>query len=173
MSNKRKPRKKHRPLKRMQQHLNRCFVYRWESEYDFEIEHEAYHVYVKQDPIRGFFELEPATLKNGIILSQMKWFLCVRVLFKNEESEWAHFRTKDVGEAKIVNLSTVYNELRNDILEKQQYKHIVDVGFIAFSYFKKPLFNEAWREICEGAYTDERQLLFRFADNETNKEVTA
>lgn len=177
MSNKRKPRKKHSAESRAQRRLNRAYVWRWESEYDFKNKFESFHVYVKEDIFRGYFEAKEASLKNAALRIRMNWFLCVRALFKNDDYQWSDYRTANLGELglkSILGMTPEYNLYRNEILATQKYSHLVDVGFIAFAYNKKPLLPDNYQEMHEPEiYTDERQMLFRFADNETNKEVAA
>ena len=160
-------RKKHNPNQRAQNML-RIRMWSWESM----VSNGARDLYAEFRKGVSWLGTTPETV-IGVSRRKNNWSLILRVIIwypdgkADFDSRIKHFRN--------VNLADLEEEaqlMRKDLLQKVQKGHIVDVGWITYSYINTPRTEGDADLLHQGEVTHERQMLWNYETNqELKKEV--
>lgn len=150
--------------------------WRWESDFDPETFVSIGNVHVRKGMFWSAADQEDL---DDLITKSHRLVVCIRAVCMNGSDSWEI--TSELRPAiavKVPELEKLYFDLRKELLEDVQKRHIVDVGWIIQTYTQpKQIENDRWWRYAMGAASKERQELWRYYHNvvkyEDEKEVAA
>lgn len=161
MSNKRKPGKKHNAIKRMQTLLSDVRMWCWQSDFTDDGK-TAYTIEARLHRLMPYKQLGK-DLEPGMVGYPFNWKICARALCTNGNDYWLETVDRVIYNTVISKVVDVYREMEREAVNAQQSKQIVDVGWIAQTFYKNPDFKKNWEYAHIGELTEQRQWLYRLA----------
>jgi hypothetical protein len=159
MSNKRKPGKRHNPLKRMQRQLNDIRMWCWQSDYDDDGTLFA-HIEAKLHPFAPYKQLNKDYTPE-LIGYPFNWKICARALCQAGGKVWLETVEHVAYQKKINSIGEIYRQMEKEAVNAQQDRQIIDVGWIAQTFHKNPDFKQGWEYAHMGNASFERQMLHK------------
>lgn len=146
----------------MQQMLCNVRLWSWESDYSDEGTRYA-SIEVKLHPAAPYKPLSESYYLDELVSYPFNWKVCARVLCTNGTDDWLESCELIVKHTKLNAIQGIYEAMKQEAMSAQQHKQIVDVGWIAQTFYNNPDFNENWLYAHQGDATEARQLLYKFA----------
>lgn len=166
MSNKKKPKKKHSALKRMQRQLSDIRMWCWQS--DQEDGSPLLSLEVRLNRLTGYKPLDGRYMPE-LIGYPFNWKICARVLCQAGNQAWLETVEHVAYQTKINAVSEIYRQMEKEAVNAQQDRQIIDVGWIAQTFHKKPDLRDDWVYAHVGPASFERKMLYRLNKLERNK----
>lgn len=151
--------RKHSPLKRLQRQLNNCRIWSWKSDYDHKDGVRFVYAEAKLNPLLSYRPVDQ--FLPEIITYPFNWKICARVLCTNGIDEWLETADTFVLQTPLKSVEHIYTALENEALAAQQSKQVVDVGWIAQTFYKDKALESGWEKAHMGHVSEERQMLYR------------
>ena len=159
MSNKKKVRKKNNPLSRMQRQLSDIRMWCWQS--DFSEDGIPYLNYeIRLNKLMGYRPMGEHHF-DGLLKHPFNWLICARVLCTNGSQEWLETVEHTAYNTKLSNIHDKYREMEKEAINAQQGKQVIDVGWIAKTFYKNPDSIKDWYHAHMDNITPERQMIYR------------
>lgn len=138
--------------------------WRWESDFDERSFHSIGNLQVR----KGAFWVSPKSKDlNDFLFRSHRISICVKVICMNEDDEWRV--TADIHPDKPCRVSEFeefYFDLRNDLVNSVQKRHICDVGWVIRTYAnQREVDGDKWWQVGDLKATKERQQLWRYYHN--------
>lgn len=162
MTTRSKKKRPHSPLRRMQKLLSNLRLWSWESDYADDGTRMA-NIEVKLHPMTPYKPLGELRFLDELVSYPFNWKVCCRVLCTNGTEDWIESCEIVVKQTRLNALENIYAAMKEEAMSAQQNKQIVDVGWIAQTFYNNPDFNENWLYAHQGDATEARQLLYKFA----------
>lgn len=160
-------RKAHCGQKRAQRFFGRTRIWTWET--DREIGSTEQNAVAVARTIKGWEPLEPV-VANAVTRHRNSWIVCVRALcWDGAGTEWVEEEVRIMQNQRLSEFNDLYHDLRAKVLQAQRYDQVVDVGWIAGTWWKDPK-DEELTLVDLGASSKARQLLWRQVDHDYQEE---
>jgi len=152
---KKKRTKKHNPNIRAQRFFNNVRLWSWESmvEGGERISHgEA----------RAGFIWKPLTQQqvDGLIKLNNNWAVCCRALCRVGNEVWVETSIRSARDIKINDFAFLYDQLRTEVFEAVQTRHVIDCGWIVQSFGKRDRIDDNFEMAYLGDATNYRRQLW-------------
>jgi hypothetical protein len=164
VSTKTKPRNKSRNKydkeKNMKIVLRDLRMWAWES--DFKGDTAVADIEMRAHPLLPYSPVRPDFFAK-IVEAKLNWKLAVRVLCSNGTKDWMEIVDTVIHNTPITQIAEVYRLMKQEAMNAQQKSQIVDVGWIAHTFYKDKRLDNGWDQAHQGIATEERKTLYRFS----------
>lgn len=122
-------RKHHNAHKRLQRFLSDVRLWTWESEGEGE-----------KRPLRGviFAGMVQKSLSlkqaESILVKTNNWIVCCRALCVSGNDTWIESEIRAARQVKIADFEEIYKQMRQQVFESVQRRHVIDCGWIVQTY---------------------------------------
>ena len=156
MSNKKKKRNKaHNPDKRAQRFFNNVKLWSWESMRDDEEDIRIAHGEAKVGAVwRQLDQKQVSDIAN----KTNHWAICCRALCKAGDNEWIETSIRSGKNLKVNDFAEIYDEMRSEVLDAVQMRHVYDCGWIVQSFNKNDQTDSGFELKNVGVASYERRM---------------